>query len=57
MTDLIKRIRPNILALEAGLLTVSILCILSGVTELYALAGVCAGGLVGFGKEIISKEE
>ena len=49
-----NKIRPNILMLEFGLIAVAVLCILKGA---YELAGVCVGGMIGFGNQILEKEE
>lgn len=51
------RIRPTILALEAGLVLLTWAIIKSGVPELYPLAGGAIMGLITWGKELIVKEK
>ena len=55
MKTLIHKIRPNILALEFGLLTLAIVSIV--LLDTLELAGVCVGGMIAFGNQILEKED
>jgi len=54
MRKILGRVRPNILMLELGIVAVAILSIMATHWE---LAGVCAGGLIGFGNQLLEKEK
>lgn len=54
-----SKIRINILLLEAGLLTVTVLAIVLArdYEAAWSLAGVCVGGMVAFGNQILEKDD